>query len=49
MPTGWQSTDWRSVRITGHVRELLGEASFERGAVEVDGTAREYLLAVIPR
>ena len=40
----WTAEPWGT---EAHVTALLGEASFERGALEVDGTRRGYLLAVV--
>jgi ubiquinone/menaquinone biosynthesis C-methylase UbiE len=40
----WAAEEWGTEE---HVSALLGEASFERGTLEVDGEARDYLLAVV--
>ena len=40
----WMAERWGTEE---HVRTLLGDATFERGALEVDGEPRDYLLAIV--
>jgi ubiquinone/menaquinone biosynthesis C-methylase UbiE len=40
----WTAERWGTEE---HVTALLGEGSFERGTLEVDGEPRDYLLAVV--
>jgi ubiquinone/menaquinone biosynthesis C-methylase UbiE len=42
----WADHPWGTEE---HVTELLGDAGFERGTLEVDGESRAYLVALVAR